>query len=220
MSKKILLGAIIVLILLVIFFVVLNEKKSEQKIEDNIKDDNKSTDIEVKPTVVVGEGSLDDLLKRNENLECAISYQKNVNDDDVVEGSYFTSNGKMRGDFITKDSGQEILSSMIIKDNTFYSWSVIEGEKFGMKANFDQLAKSNTDDSKPKADNGPVPLDQTVKYDCRPWNNVDGSIFEPPTDVLFKDYNTIINTGMEYGNIYEDNGVDVNKIMKDVRDGQ
>ncbi len=202
MSKKVI-GVAVVVILLIVVFLVLGGREDKQEVEDIVKEDEVS-EIEVKPTSVIGEGSLSELLARNENLECSISYKQNVNNDDVVEGSYFTSNGKMRGDFLTKDSGQEVLSSMIIRDGEFYSWSVIEGEKFGMKASVDQFTQVGDDESKPKADNGPVSLDDSVKYDCKPWNNVDGSVFEPPTDVLFRDYNAIINTGMEYGNIYEE----------------
>ena len=201
MSKKVL-SVFLGLVLLAVILVFVS-RQSGEKSENIVTDDkNTNSEIEVKPTTVVGEGSLNDLLARHENLECSIVYKRSDGVDDVVEGSYFTSNGKMRGDFLTKDSGKEVLSSMIIKDGTFYSWSVIGGEKFGMKANLEQMQAVGSDDNKPKADNGPVSLDQSVKYDCKPWNSVDGSVFEPPSDILFKDYNSIIKTGMEYGNIY------------------
>lgn len=216
MSKKVIsvfLGLVLLAVILV--FVV---KQGDDKAENVVVDGgNTNSEMEVKPTMVVGEGSLSDLLARNENLECSIVYKRSDGADDVVEGSYFTSNGKMRGDFLTKDSGEEVLSSMIIKDGTFYSWSVIEGEKFGMKANLEQMQTIGSDDSKPKADNGPVSLDQSVKYDCKPWNSVDGSVFEPPSNVLFRDYSTIINTGMEYGNIYDDNGGDRDRVLKELQ---
>ena len=216
MSKKVL-SVFLGLVLLAVILVFVS-RQSGEKSENIVTDDkNTNSEIEVKPTTVVGEGSLNDLLARHENLECSIVYKRSDGVDDVVEGSYFTSNGKMRGDFLTKDSGEEVLSSMIIKDGTFYSWSVIGGEKFGMKANLEQMQTVGSDDSKPKADNGPVSLDQSVKYDCKPWNSVDGSVFEPPADILFKDYSTIINTGMEYGNIYEDSEVDMEKVMKEMK---
>lgn len=210
-NVKIIIGVLVLIILFLVFFLGKNNAESPSEID---KEDS-SSEIEVKSTVVTGKGSLDELLKRNENLECNISYKANATSSEVMEGSYFTSNGKMRGDFMTKDSGQEVLSSMIIKDNTFYSWSVIDGEKFGMKADMDQLQASGAENGQPKADNGPVSLDQSVNYDCKPWNNVDGSVFEPPADVIFRDFGTVMNTGMEYGNIYETDGVDVETMIKE-----
>jgi len=215
MSKnaKIIIGVLVLIILFLIFFFGKNDVENPVEIDD----ENTSSEIEVKPTVVTGKGSLDELLKRNENLECSISYKANATSSEVMEGSYFTSNGKMRGDFVTKDNGQEVLSSMVIKDNTFYSWSVIDGEKFGMKASMDQLQSAGIDNGQPKADNGPVSLDQSVNYDCKPWNNVDGSVFEPPNDIVFRDFGAIMNTGMEYGNIYEAEGVDIEAMMKEMK---
>ena len=79
----------------------------------------------------------------------------------------------------------------------------------------DQLKDSGTENGQPRADNGPVALDQSVDYDCKPWNKVDGSVFEPPTDVIFRDFGSVINTGMEYGNIYETDGVEVEAMIKE-----
>ena len=202
MSKKIIIILVLAVILLVAFLVMNNKQNQNPDIVVD-KGGNVNENIEVIPTEVVGEGSLLELLKRNENLECSIVYEQSQGG--AVEGSYFTSNGKVRGDFLTKEGKQEVLSSMIIKDGTFYSWSLINGEKFGMKADFSNLENATTSDNqeKPRADKGPISMDEKVQYSCKPWNNVDGSIFEPPTDVLFRDYESIIKTGMEYGNIYE-----------------
>lgn len=208
---KVFVGFLLIIILFLIFVLSKNSKQNPPEMINK----EQSSEIEVQPTVVNGKGSLDELMKRNENLECAISY-KNATSSEVVEGTYFTSNGKMRGDFLTEDSGQKILSSMIIKDGIFYSWSTINNQKFGMKANLEQLTPSGSDSSQPKADNGPVSLDQSVNYDCKPWNSVDGSVFEPPTDIVFSEFGNVMNTGMEYGDIYNTDGVEVEKMIKDL----
>lgn len=210
-TAKIIIGVLVLIILFLAFYLgkIGDENPSEVNNED------RSSEIEVRPTAVTGEGSLDELLARNENLECMITYKANATSSQMMEGTLYTSNGKMRGDFITTDNGQEILASMIIKDNIFYSWSMINGQKFGMKASMDQLKDSGTENGQPRADNGPVALDQSVDYDCKPWNKVDGSVFEPPTDVIFRDFGSVINTGMEYGNIYETDGVEVEAMIKE-----
>jgi hypothetical protein len=41
-----------------------------------------------------------------------------------------------------------------------------------------------------------------VSYNCKPWVALDGSVFEVPTDVIFKDYKDLVNVGMEYGTSY------------------
>jgi hypothetical protein len=109
----------------------------------------------------------------------------------------------MRGDFVTNDqSAGEIVSSMIVTSDTLYTWSVINGESYGMRA--DRSAMMATDDASQAPDTRePVPLDQDVTYDCTPWTRVDGSIFEPPADVLFQDYSTLMNMGMEFSTSYE-----------------
>ena len=114
-TAKIIIGVLVLIILFLAFYLgkIGDENPSEVNNED------RSSEIEVRPTAVTGEGSLDELLARNENLECMITYKANATSSQMMEGTLYTSNGKMRGDFITTDNGQEILASMIIKDNIF-----------------------------------------------------------------------------------------------------
>jgi hypothetical protein len=112
----------------------------------------------------------------------------------------------MRGDFILPEAGEGSVSSIILRDNMMYNWSVIEGEKYGMKYDLSTMAKAESAGKAPEA-KGPVPVDQPVNYECKPWENVDGSIFEPPTDVLFRDIADMMNINMEYGTTYEQTGL-------------
>ncbi len=150
-----------------------------------------------------GRSTLSDLLSRAVDLECNISHKLDNNSSEEVSGTYFTSNGKMRGDFIVPGAGEDVVSSVIMRDDNLYSWSEINGEKYGVKIDINAVEEKRANGEVPDT-NEPVPLDAPVQYDCKAWTNVDGSIFEPPSDVIFKDFSTIINTGMEFGTIYED----------------
>ncbi len=52
--------------------------------------------------------------------------------------------------------------------------------------------------------NEPVARDEMVDYSCTVWTNIDKSIFEPPSTVLFRDPSMLMQEGMEYGTIYEE----------------
>ena len=160
-----------------------------------------------------GTSSLQELLARAEALECSVSYQRAVAiegdgmvNEKPVTGNYFTSNGMMRGDFILPEALDNSVTSIILRENTMYNWSVIEGEKYGVKYDLSTLAESESIGKAPEV-TGPVPFDQPVAYECKPWENVDGSIFTIPTDILFKDVANMKNINMEYGNTYEQTGV-------------
>ncbi len=145
-----------------------------------------------------GTGSLDYLRLLNENLECTVSYT-DATEGSKVEGTYFVSDGSMRGDFLTAgpDLSGTILSSMIIDSGMMYVWSEIEGEAYGVKMD---LASVNDSDV---SANEPIALDAAVEYDCKPWREVDRTVFVPPSTVLFQDMNEIMRGGMEYGTVYE-----------------
>lgn len=168
----------------------------------NKKDAQTNTDVEQVSVDGVGiaEGkqpfsgvdSLASLQAQGKNLECQVVYeQKGV--EGATEGTYFTSNGNLRGDFVVPapEFGGTIVSSMIVGGSSMYVWSTIDGDTFGFKSDI-------TNDTKVDS-NEPVPLDAQVKYTCTEWENVDGSVFVPPADVTFKDLGAAIDAGMEYG---------------------
>ncbi len=145
-----------------------------------------------------GVGSLTDLQLRGMDIECSISYQPNEYES-PIEGTYFVADGKVRGDFLiySPELGGTVLSSMIIDDTTMYSWSEINGESYGIKMNLSDTATEET------ASREPVDMSAAVTYDCKPWENVDNTVFEPPRAVLFQDIKAMMNGGMEYGTVYE-----------------
>ncbi len=148
-----------------------------------------------------GNGSLEELMTLNKDLECNIIYRQEFSPD-PIEGTYFTHKGMMRGDFILPESGLENVSSLILRDDNLYSWSVIAGEAYGMKISLDTLAE-NKASTTALATREPVPLSAKVAYDCKKWERVDQSIFELPEAVLFKDYAELTAGGMEDGTTYE-----------------
>jgi hypothetical protein len=151
---------------------------------------------------IKGTGSLESLLSGGQSLECNISYQSSVTAA-PTEGTYFTAGGRLRGDFVVPEMASGSVSSLIMRDNTLYTWSVIEGETYGMKIDMAALAEAEQSDTAPDT-NEPVPLDAPVNYDCKTWTTIDKSIFEIPTDVLFTNYSDIMNMGMEFSTIYEE----------------
>lgn len=148
-----------------------------------------------------GRNTLSSLMARGENLECTVAYAQGDQIETNTQGTYFTSAGKMRGDFLVSSMGEETVSSIILRDGTLYSWSEIEGDAYGMKISLAQLEASKTEGS--PAAQQVVPLDASVDYDCKAWTAVDNSIFEPPTDIIFSDFGDIVNQGMEFGTTYE-----------------
>lgn len=146
-----------------------------------------------------GTGSLEMLRLLGEDLECTIIYTDS-DQKTSVEGTYFVSARNMRGDFLTPtpDLSGQVLSSMIINDSYFYVWTEIEGQTYGMKMSLSLMNDPAYDAREP------VPLDIAVVYDCKPWKNVDRTVFVPPSTVLFQDSNELMQGGMEYGTIYEE----------------
>jgi hypothetical protein len=172
--------------------------------EDNV-DATTDTGLQVNETTLVddngefsGVGTLATLLSRNTNLECSLTYQPN-DFEGAVTGSYFVSDGKVRGDFIVPapELGGTVITSMIMLADVTYIWSEINGQLFGTKTT--HVAQDGIETSI----NTPVPTDADVKYICKPWAGLDNSVFEPPTDVIFQDTAKLMEAGMEYGTIYE-----------------
>lgn len=203
MKKSLLILTVFAVILLLIALLFLFKDDSGKDIKYE-KSENNSAIEEIKDDIpTIGEASLKDLLSKGVNMECGIKYKVDGSTEDV-QGTYFTGYGKMRGDFIIDISGKESVSSMILDGDVLYSWSEIDGEKYGVKIDTKVVAEQQSQGQAPET-NEPVPLEDVVNYDCKPWAKVDESIFEPPSDIIFKDFNSIINAGMEFGTIYEEN---------------
>lgn len=143
-----------------------------------------------------GRGPLRELFNTGRNLECQV-WQGSSDSSPEMEGSVFLSSGKLRGDFIASVNGTTTVTSLIMADGRLYTWSIIDGRGYGVEVPMSDGVASSTVDVR-----APLTLDQSVRFACKAWGNIDKSIFTPPTDVLFRDMNTIVEQGMEYGTTY------------------
>lgn len=140
-----------------------------------------------------GYGTLGSLKAFEASVECSVTYKASTVEPEV-EGTYFIHDGMVRGDFIVPapELGEQVVTSIISDETTFYVWTEINGQSFG--------SKTAIDNSESLAAQEPVPRDSKVQYACKAWTQIDGSIFEPPARVTFRDQATMIQGGMEYGN--------------------
>lgn len=191
MRVKIILAimGVAVIVLGLYFLDVFSKNKSEIEVptEESQHDTAQQTDT------LSGVGTLAELNGKRQNLECSITYAPNEYEAEVT-GTYFVADGKIRGDFVVVDANiGEIVTSYIHDSESVYIWSDIGGELFGVVASAESASDVKTHE--------PVPTDERVRYNCKQWTAVDGSIFIPPSGVLFKD---IQQADMEYGTIYEE----------------
>ena len=142
---------------------------------------------------VSGVDTLAALAAQGDDLECQIIQERSVVEGNI-EGTYFTHNGKLRGDFMVPapEFGGKIVSSMIVDTDMLFVWATINGETSGFKS--DLTIRDASISTKE-----PIALNQPVKYTCTDWDTVDGSVFIPPAAVTFTDTAAAVNRGMEQG---------------------
>ena len=189
--------------LLLVAWVALFQVDSEEKqgfvnVEESAVADETASSTESE--LLAGSGTLRELQQLGRDIECVITYT--ADSGTATEGTYFVSDGSIRGDFLTDapDLQGQILSSLIMDERMIYVWSEIEGEQYGMK----MLVPENEAAAVEPAAETPVSMDEPVTYDCKPWPNVDKTIFVPPSDVLFQDYSELMQAGMQEGVLYEE----------------
>lgn len=146
--------------------------------------------------LVSGTDSLITLSRQGKDFECQVRFEQG-GAEQPIEGTFFTSEGKLRGDFIVPapEFGGVIVSSMVLDTDMLFVWSDINGELLGFKSD------RTTGDVSIKTKE-PVPLEAPVQYSCAPWTAIDMSIFVPPTNVTFTDTEASLQEGMEYGTIF------------------
>jgi hypothetical protein len=142
-----------------------------------------------------GTDSLLGLSTQGKDLECQIRFEQGGTED-PIEGTFFTSQGKLRGDFIVPapEFGGVVVSSMILDTDMLFVWSDINGEVLGFKSD------RTTQDVSIKTKE-PVPLETPVQYSCGEWSALDMSVFVPPATITFTDVEASLEEGMEYGTI-------------------
>ncbi|MEK7638924.1 MAG: hypothetical protein AAB388_02050 [Patescibacteria group bacterium] len=188
-----------------VFFTLFDDASpdgEEEVVEKTSGETATPPEAESEPEVFAGSGTLAELQALGKNIECAISYTPNEHEA-AVTGTYFIGDGQVRGDFLTPspDLDEDMVSSVIIEGTNMYAWSTIADATYGVKADL-TLAAANSESSDGSLIKTPVPSTEPVRYDCKTWTAVDGSVFVPPSDVLFKDAAALQGAGMEYGTLY------------------
>jgi hypothetical protein len=142
-----------------------------------------------------GMNSLRALAAEGKSLECQVVLERTEAEGNI-EGTYFTHQGKLRGDFVVPapEFGGTIVSSMIVDTDMLFVWTTIEEQTLGFKTDL-----TTRDEAIPTKE--PVSLDANVKYTCTEWTAVDGSVFLPPATVQFTDSDASVKAGMEYGTL-------------------
>lgn len=148
-------------------------------------------------TSFAGAGSIRSLYERGDSIECQITYIPNPLEPEIY-GNIFTDEGRVRGDFVvpSPDLSGQTVASIIYDAPNLYIWSEIDGELYGAKQtqnNFTGLGDTAA----------AIDYDTEVQYDCLTWPLVDGTIFEPPSNVLFNEV-TEVNANMEFGTVFTD----------------
>jgi hypothetical protein len=172
MYKKILL-VIILLILLIGLGGLLLHHKSNQPIAMKAT----TTPVAMKQThPITQEGSLKSLLALGGAKKCTFS---NSDTQNSVSGTVYVSDGKMRGDFLSKSVSANVTGHMIMDSGYMYIWNdeTNQGMKMAFNPNQEITPVPNHNSQAPN-------LNQSVSYSCGSWS-ADQSMFAIPTNITF-----------------------------------
>ena len=129
------------------------------------------------------QSSLKDLLAKGIAQKCTFSDKLEGSD---ISGVMYMANSRMRGDFNSVISDKTLTSHMILKDNTSYTWQAGENSGYMMKNDPEKTAETNEETPEQAFD-----PDKVVDYKCSAWI-VDNSLFDPPSDVKFSDFSSMM----------------------------
>lgn len=166
----------------------------------NLETVKEQEEVEYEP--FSGVDSLKNLLVLPGSYECTMSLNIDSGVPTATEGTFFFSNGKLRSDMVVDAMGTKVVTSVIIKDGVSYSWSDMDGVTQGVKM---ELAKyADVPATGPAVTPKEMEaIESDIKYDCKPWSSKDDSVFELPADILFKDFEELMNVGMEDGTVFQ-----------------
>ena len=132
---------------------------------------------------ITGQDSLQDLLSLGKTLECSF---RAGSEKIQVDGTAFFDNGKVRVDTMYPGASTTVdTTSLIVRDNTLYTWSHTAKGSFAFKMSMTAIPVV-TSDKRPEV----ISLQTDIRYDCKPWH-VDGSVFVPPVGMTFTEPGTL-----------------------------
>jgi hypothetical protein len=138
-------------------------------------------------------GSLQDLLTRDQSLQCTWNYQ---NQQSQGQGEIFVSGQKFRGSTTINVPNQGQVTTQMLSDGQWmYQWGGPLAQ--GVKMNLQELESAPPEQSNDQqAQSAYQTINQNYQYDCQPWTP-DQSKFQVPADVTFVDLNQMINNATQ-----------------------
>ncbi len=149
-------------------------------------DNNSTTSTDNEPAA---NKSLKDLMTSGDSQQC--TFTDKIADADA-SGTFYVSNGKVRGDYTMNAGGQNIVSHMIVTDKTSYTW--MDGQTTGYKMAFDPETMS--DGSTSTDTQKTVDVNKFIDYKCEGWSE-DSSVFDPPSNVKFQEFGAMAPSGAQ-----------------------
>ena len=134
------------------------------------------------------QSTLKDLLSSGIAQQCTFSDKSEDND---ISGVMYVDQNRMRGDFTTVVDDKTLISHMMVKDDTSYTWQEGEDTGYMMKYDPDQMMPQDGEETPTSPQGETVDPDKVVDYKCSPWI-VDGSMFNPPSNVEFTDFSSMM----------------------------
>jgi len=134
--------------------------------------------------------SLFDFFSMAGSQKCIFSDSNNNS-----SGTVYISDGKMRGDFQSQNSGKTESSHMLNDGSYVYMWT--DGQSNGYKMSL-EIVKQEAAQVTTSPSNGnsqqpsqTVNLQQKSNYSCGPWS-ANSSLFTVPANVTFTDYSSMM----------------------------
>lgn len=170
MTKKIGAGIAILIIAIVVYAMfVRGGENNEPLVKEQTQE---RTEAEVKTEAE--KKSLKDLAMSGKPQKCEF---KQAVENSESSGTYFISNGKVRGDYSISSRGQNITGHMLMDGSSVYSWTDSQKQGFRMEVTGETDINTNQNQS--------VNINQQLNYNCEDWR-VDESVFALPKDITFK----------------------------------
>lgn len=120
---------------------------------------------------VSGSGSFSEFYTRSGSWKCNV---RTETQGVTSEGVVYVSDGKIRADFDSTVSGNEVTSFMIHDGTSVYTWSSLQSQGVRMDV-MEGEAGTTEGTTGPQGD---------VEYDCAPWA-ADATVFIPPATIEF-----------------------------------
>jgi hypothetical protein len=131
--------------------------------------------------VVSGSYSIEGIMALGKPYIC--NFEKMDGASKIV-GTVQTDGQKIHGQFRIKTElvKTEFDSYLIVRDGDTYAWTSLA--PIGYKS---KLAKSASVNASPSAQSQIVGTKDKMDYNCKPWTQVDQSVFVPPTSIIFSE---------------------------------